>query len=85
MAGAMAEFLERKIGDLTIRIDRGTCIGTGNCMKLGAEVFEFDAEKICAFKDPLEDIERDQLIEACHVCPVDALIVIDSAGTQLVP
>jgi ferredoxin len=54
-------------------------------MKLGAEVFEFDAEKICAFKDPLEDIERDQLIEACHVCPVDALIVIDSAGTQLVP
>lgn len=81
----MGEFLERKIGDLTIRIDRGTCIGTGNCMKLGEEVFAFDPEKICTFKDPLVDIERDQLIEACHVCPVDALIVIDAAGNQLVP
>lgn len=81
----MGEVLERKIGDLTIRIDRGTCIGTGNCMKLGEEVFEFDAEKIVAFKDSLGEIERERLIEACHVCPVDALIVIDAAGNQLIP
>jgi ferredoxin len=84
-AWTMGDLVERRIGDLTIRIDRGTCISTGNCMKLAPEVFEFDAEKICAFRDPVGDVERDRLIEACHVCPVDALIVIDAAGKQLVP
>jgi ferredoxin len=80
----VGNLVERRIGDLTIRIDRATCIGTGNCMKLAPEVFDFDAETICTFRDPPGDIERDRLIEACHVCPVDALIVIDPAGRQLV-
>ncbi len=81
----MGEFIERRIGDLTIRIDRGTCTATKNCMKLAPGVFELDAENICSFKNPTGDIERNQLIEACHVCPVDALIVIDPTGKQLVP
>ena len=81
----MGDLVERKIGDLTVRIDRGTCIGTANCMKLTPEVFEFDAENIVAFKDDHAAIEQERLIEACRVCPVDALILIDASGTQLVP
>lgn len=81
----MGDFVERKIGDLTIRIDRKTCIATANCMKVAPDVFEFDGEDICAFMEIPADIERERLIEACHVCPVDALIVIDADGTQLVP
>ena len=26
---------ERKIGDLTVHIDRDTCIGSGNCVNVG--------------------------------------------------
>ena len=77
--------MERKIGDLTVRIDRETCISTGNCMKVAPDVFEFDGEKICVFRGDLPAIERERMIEACHVCPVDALIVIDAGGAQLVP
>ena len=54
-------------------------------MKVAPEVFEFDAENICAFKADPPDIERERLIDACDVCPVDALIVIDECGKQLVP
>jgi ferredoxin len=75
----MEDFVERKIGDLTIRIDRT------NCMKGAPDVFEFDDEKICAFKASSGEIERERLIEACGVCPVDALTVIDADGKQLVP
>lgn len=81
----MGEFLERKISGLTVRIDRDTCISTSNCMKLAPDVFEFDAEKICAFKECPADIERERLIEACTVCPVNALIVLEADGNQLVP
>lgn len=54
-------------------------------MKVAPEVFEFDAETICSFKAAPPDIERERLIDACDVCPVDALIVIDEGGKQLVP
>ena len=81
----MAEFGERKIGDLTVRVDRNTCIGSANCIKAAPEVFELDNEKICAFKDNPGKVNRDVVIEACRVCPVDALYVIYAAGTQLVP
>ncbi len=81
----MGEFVERRIGDLTVRIDRETCIGSANCMKSEPGLFQFDAENICAFKDPSADIQRERVIEACRVCPVDALIVTDATGNQLVP
>lgn len=54
-------------------------------MKVAPEVFEFDGENICAFKTDLPDIDRERLIDACTVCPVDALIVVDEHGKQLVP
>ena len=81
----MKDLVERKIVDLTIRIDRTLCVATSNCMKVAPEVFEFDDENICAFKANVGDTERERLIDACAVCPVDALIVIDANGKQLVP
>ena len=81
----MEDFVERKIGDLTVRIDRLRCIASSNCMEVAPEVFEYDAEKICAFKENPGPIERERLIEACDICPVDALSVFDANGKQLVP
>lgn len=83
----MEDFVERKIGNLTIRIDRTLCISSANCMKVAPEIFEFDDKKICAFQDNAAgvDIEQERLIDGCTVCPVDALIVTDGNGKQLVP
>jgi len=47
-------------------------------------VFDLDGEGIAVF---LEDghVERDVLVRACEVCPVDALTVWDEKGLQVVP
>jgi ferredoxin len=54
-------------------------------MKVAPEIFEFDDENICAFKESAPEIDRERLVDACTVCPVDALILLDEKGNQLVP
>ena len=76
---------ERKIGELTVRIDRESCISSGNCIKVTPELFEFDDESIAVFAKTADSCTREQVIDACEVCPVDALIVTDSSGEQIVP
>ncbi len=79
------DIAEKRIDGLTIRIDRGQCIATTNCMKVAGDVFELDGERICSFVAEPGAVERARLIEACSVCPVQALIVIDENGNRLVP
>lgn len=81
----MSDLVERRLSGLTVRIDRLRCIASKNCMRVAPEVFELDDEQVCAFKADPPDIERGRLIEACVVCPVGALVVLDEAGKQLVP
>jgi len=81
----MSDFSEQKISGLNIKIDRTTCIATTNCIKVAPDVFELDKENICSFKSSLDDIEKERLIEACSVCPVNALTAVDINGKQMVP
>lgn len=81
----MEDFKEKNISELKIKIDRANCIATGNCIKSAPDVFKLDDERICTFKTDLIEIENEKLIEACSVCPVDALIVINKKGEQIVP
>ena len=81
----MEEFEEKFVSELEIKIDRTSCIATGNCIKSAPEVFELDDERICTFKTEVIEIENERLIESCSVCPVDALIVINKKGEQIVP
>lgn len=79
------DFLERKFGELTVRIDRGTCISSANCLVVAPEVLEFDDDTIVKFIDDAEPISAATLIEACKMCPVEALFVFDKDGKQIVP
>lgn len=81
----MADIKEMKIGGLTVRIDREKCIASANCVQVGAEVFELDSEGIVTFRNEDETIPEDELIEACKVCPVEALTAIDAEGDQRAP
>ncbi len=81
----MSDTVERQFGDLKVVIDRGVCIATENCMDLAAKVFELDDDQIVRFKQDTGNVDRDKLIEACRICPVEALSVIDATGKQLVP
>ena len=75
----------RKIGELTVKIDRLLCVGFGDCIDIAPELFEFDDDDIAVFREGSEDTKRDQVMEACQVCPVDALTIFDEAGNQFVP
>jgi ferredoxin len=76
---------ERTILGLTVRIDRTLCVGFGDCIEEAPEIFELDAEGVAIFRETGGAADRVRLIEACRACPVDALTVLDSRGTQLAP
>jgi ferredoxin len=81
----MNDFVERKIIDLNVKIDRTSCIASQNCIKAAPLLFELDNERICKFLDSVEEKDKERIIEACSVCPVSALHVVGKDGKQIVP
>ncbi len=81
----MSEIDERTIAGLRIRIDRDLCVGFGDCVSEAPEGFQLDADDIAVFGEHPESVERERLLRACEICPVDALTVWDGDGKQLVP
>ena len=80
----MAEFEERQVGGLRVRIDRNLCVGFGDCIEGAPEAFTLDGEGLAVFTSP-ESVERARLLAACDACPVDAITVWDESGAQVVP
>jgi ferredoxin len=80
----VAEFEERQVAGLRIRIDRNLCVGFGDCIEGAPEAFVLDDEGLAVFKAP-EAVERARLLAACDACPVDAITVWDENGAQIVP
>lgn len=76
---------EREISGKTVRIDRTLCIGSGNCTNLAPEVFVIRQDNIVDFQEDAPDIEEGRLEESVSICPVDALILEDEDGEQIVP
>lgn len=75
---------EQVVGDLRIGIDPLLCVSFADCVTVAPEAFRLDDDGIVAFVEPRR-VERERLIAACAACPVDALLVWDAQGTQLVP
>jgi ferredoxin len=53
-------------------------------VKVAPELFVLDDVGIIAFREAPADVEPELALEACRVCPVDALAVFDSDGHTLV-
>ena len=81
----MSEFSEKQVSNLRVKIDRYSCIGSSNCIHAAPDFFELDDERICVFKETNEKTEQDIIVEACSVCSVNALLVFDEEGKQIVP
>lgn len=76
---------EREISGKTVGIDRTLCIGSGNCVNIAPELFEIDQENLVEFQNDTPDIDEGRLEEAIAICPVDALILTDEDGEQIIP
>lgn len=81
----MSDVVERRIGDLVVRIDRLLCVGFGDCVDEAPDAFVLDGEDVAVFTDRPDRTPRERLIAACEACPVDALTVVDGSGATLVP
>ena len=79
------EYREREISGKVVGIDRTLCIGSGNCTNLAPEIFIIDEENLVDFQEETPDIDAGRLEEATNICPVDALILKDENGEQIVP
>jgi ferredoxin len=77
--------MEQKVGDLNVRIERDSCIGSGNCIKIASGLFVLDDQGLVAFRSSPEDPGAERVVDACQVCPVEALVVTDAQGKQIVP
>ena len=80
----MADFDERVVGGLRVRIDRTLCVGFGDCVKESPDAFALHEENLVVFAAP-ESVTREALLRACASCPVDALTVWAEDGRQVVP
>ncbi|MGH7717923.1 MAG: ferredoxin [Gemmatimonadaceae bacterium] len=80
----MADFEERVVHGLRLRIDRTLCVGFGECLDEAPGAFALDGEDIAVFTSP-ETAEREALLRACAACPVDAICAWDESGAQLHP
>ncbi|MDX1622912.1 MAG: ferredoxin [Gemmatimonadota bacterium] len=78
-------FRERRIGELTVRVDRQLCVGFADCVDEAPETFLLDEEGLATFTDAPERADRERLVAACEACPVDALILLDADGEEIVP
>lgn len=77
--------VEKTIHGITVKVDRTLCIGSGNCVNIAPEFFELDEHNLSSILENPQKIDKQKIIEACEVCPTNALIVINDMGVQLVP
>lgn len=83
-SAAVTDIVERRVGDLVVRLDRLLCVGFGDCIEVAPALWEFDSEGVVTFREPLPEIEREVVIRSCEICPVDALTVVDASGQVVV-
>jgi ferredoxin len=80
----VSDFVERRIGRYTIRIDRNLCVGFGDCVDEAPALFALDDDGIVKFISD-EQAHEQHAIAACHACPVDALTALDEQAKQIAP
>jgi ferredoxin len=64
---------------IKIEVDRGLCIGSGDCVDTSPNVFELDSEDKARVIDPDGD-PADVVVDAAMNCPVTAIFIEGEDG-----
>ena len=64
---------------IEITVDRGLCIGSGDCVDTAPNVFQLDEEDKAVVVDP-DGASVGEVIEAAGNCPVGAIFVGGEEG-----
>jgi ferredoxin len=64
---------------IEVTVDRGLCIGSGDCVDTAPDVFQLDEEDKAVVIDP-DGASLDDVLTAAGNCPVSAIFVIGEEG-----
>jgi ferredoxin len=64
---------------IRVEVDRGLCIGSGDCVDTAPDVFQLDQEDKAVVVDP-DGASTDDILEAAQNCPVTAISVAGEDG-----
>ncbi len=67
------------VNKLEITVDRGLCIGSGDCVDTAPDVFQLDDEDKAVVVNP-DGAATDDILEAAGNCPVSAIFVVGEDG-----
>jgi ferredoxin len=67
------------VNRIQVTVDRGLCIGSGDCVDTAPDVFQLDDEDKAVVVDP-DGAPLDDVIEAARNCPVSAIFVVGEDG-----
>lgn len=70
--------------DLVILLDRGACIGAGDCVAIAPGAFALDAGGRVRFLHPAREV-ADRIWAAARRCPTDAILLESADGTPRYP
>ena len=73
----MAELSQRN--RIHVEVDRGLCIGSGDCVDTAPDVFQLDDEDKAVVIDP-DGAPLDDVLDAARNCPVSAISVTGEDG-----
>lgn len=75
----------KKVGKLTVTVDRNLCIGAASCVAVAPKTFALDIEAKAIILDTAEKETEETIIDAAKACPVAAVIIHDETGKQIFP
>jgi ferredoxin len=64
---------------IQVTVDRGLCIGSGDCVDTAPDVFQLDEEDKAVVVDP-DGASLDDVLTAAGNCPVSAIFVVGEEG-----
>ena len=62
-----------------VEVDRGLCIGSGDCVDTAPDVFQLDYEDKAVVVDP-DGAPYEEVLEAAQNCPVTAISIVGEDG-----
>ncbi|WP_431044236.1 ferredoxin [Streptomyces sp. P1-3] len=74
-------------GELTVHVDRGRCVGSGQCALTAPDHMELDEDGRARPRRPTAGADaRTRLTEAAELCPTEAITVrLARTGERIAP
>ncbi len=68
---------------LTVRIDKRSCLSSGNCIAAAPEAFAWDADDLGDVRGGAAALPSARLLEIARRCPGLAIAVFDASGDEV--